>query len=98
MVESSEQRDFRRMTIDCDVSWKPEGGDTLFRGRAVNLSATGLAMRCDQPVEAGQRLEIKIKPDYTVVPPLYALVEVLRVQPLEDGQYQLACEIREILD
>jgi len=98
MVDSSEQRDFRRMQIDCDILWRPEEGDELFHAQAINLSATGLAMTCDQDLPAGTRLEININPAYRVVPPMNAIVEILRVKKQAEDKFEYACEIREFLD
>lgn len=98
MVDSSEQRHFRRMEIDCEILWRPEGGDELLHAQAINLSATGLAMICDQEQSAGARLEININPAYRVVPPMNAIVEILRVKKHAEDKYEYACEIREFLD
>ncbi len=98
MVDSSEKRDFRRMQIDCEILWRLEDGDSMYHAQAINLSARGLAMTCDQDLPVGTRLEVNINPAYRVVPPMNAIVEILRVSKLDDNKYQYACEIREFLD
>ena len=83
--EYDEKRDFRRMVLDCPVSYHDpatgEGGTGVLR----NLSGSGLLMTCEREIPTGTRLHINVTPERSLVPPLDAEVEVVRVTPAEGG-------------
>jgi hypothetical protein len=97
MVDSSDMRDFRRMSISCKAQLKNMADGSVLYGNAINISATGLLVVCDQELPAGQQYEVNVAPEKQVVPPLDALVEVLRVRPAEEaGKYEVAFVINEM--
>lgn len=93
----SEKRDFLRMGVDCQVRCLELQSGEACTGRVHNLSARGIALSVARRYPPGTRLEVRIEPERSIVPPLHALVEVLRLETASDGSYQLAAEIREIL-
>ena len=96
MVDSSDKRDFRRMMVDCKVAMKKLDSNEVLQGTVKNLSAIGILIVTDQPFHEGDELEINVKPEKTIVPPLYAIVEVLRVHAVEDRLYEIGCSIKEM--
>lgn len=97
MVDSSDMRDFRRMSIECGVTFKKIDSDSVHTGLVTNLSATGVLIECDQQLAVGDELEINVKPAKTIVAPLYAIVEIIRIgQGNDDRAYELACTIKEM--
>ncbi len=97
MVDSSDKRDFRRMNVDIRAIYKVNGDSEFLEGKVTDLSATGLLLKTLSPLSAGDGLEVKVKPDKSVVPPLYAKVKVLRIEQSDDGEYQAGCQITEML-
>lgn len=96
MVDSSDKRDFKRMTVDCAVKFKSLESEHLYDGVAKDLSASGIALYSQQSFSVGDKLEVFVRPDKQVVPPLDAVVEVMRVDALPDQRYLLGCVIREM--
>lgn len=97
MVDSSDMRDFRRMSIDCGLTFKKMGSDAIYNGMAINLSATGVSIECDEQLAIGDQLEINIEPEKTITAPLSAIVEVIRIgEGGNNHAYELACSIKEM--
>ncbi|MCK5092083.1 MAG: PilZ domain-containing protein [Gammaproteobacteria bacterium] len=97
MVDSSDMRDFRRISIDCGVTLKNLDSGSVYSGVATNLSATGVLIECKDQLAVGDQLEINIVPEKTIVPPLHALVEIIRIGQGGEGKvYQVACAISEM--
>lgn len=80
MLTEPELRDFQRMHQQAPMRYRM-GTDTVWQAaELIDLSASGLAMRVSIYVPEGARLEIEIAPELAVVPPLKAVVEVMRSQ------------------
>jgi hypothetical protein len=98
MVDSSDERDFHRMAIECRGSCREVGTDPLHPVVVRNLSATGMLLRCAQRFDVGQMLEVSVLSEDRLVAPLHAIVEVLRVDPRPDGGgCEAGCAIREMI-
>jgi len=97
MVDSSDKRDFRRMSVEIKAHFKIHGHDEFFEGIVSDLSATGILLITGKRLVAGEELEVKVKPEKAVVPPLYARVKVLRVDHNEGEDYHAGCKITEML-
>lgn len=96
MVDSSDKRDFRRMSVDCPVAFKVIGSEQVMNGKVVDLSATGLRIIADVSLDTGDEIEVNVKPEKTWVPPLYAIAQVLRVDHLDTGKFEIGCKILEM--
>lgn len=81
-----EKRDFIRMALDCKIQCKDLASGETFYGHAHDLSGKGLSFDVDREFAPGARLEVRIVPEKALVPPLYAEVEVVRVEPLMAGR------------
>jgi len=90
MLDYSEKRDFLRMQMECPASFRVEGAQELRTAVAQNLSATGVLLVTDQPVDDGVQLALEVMPGKSITPPLSAYVRVLRCSPTEDGDYSVA--------
>jgi len=96
MLESSNHRKFSRMDIECEMDFLHPGSKEKGRGNSINLSAAGILFRTKEKLTEGCSLEISVKPVNTITPPLNALIEVIRVVPVENGEYEVAATIEGI--
>lgn len=90
-----EKRDFRRMALDTRIQCKDLATGETFYGHAQDLSSQGLSIDTDREFALGARLEVRIVPEKALVPPLYAAVEVVRVEPADGGGFNLGVRILE---
>ena len=93
MTSYAEKRDFLRMPIDCDFSFKIVDDSREFQGNVINLSETGILFTSRENFEADTLLDIVLTPSHTETIPIRATVMVARVSG--DGAFfEIACEIR----
>lgn len=93
----SEKRDFMRMAVECPMTFSIQGESAVYSATARDLSASGLLILCQHEVDEGSLLVVSVKPEQSIVPPLQALCEVMRVSSSAPGQYELGVKINEIL-
>lgn len=98
MLDHSESRQFIRMDVSCEITYKFPDSDELYVGECSNISGSGVLFRADRSVEGGMALEITIAPNNTLTPPMKAYVEVIRAKEVEPGVYEIATEIKGIKD
>ena len=100
MVDSSDQRDFHRMTVACSIRFRKTDEEDFRTGTANNISAGGVQFSCGEPFSPGDTVEVMIEPGVALTPPLHARVEVVRCDESgqQPGDYDVACRIRQILD
>jgi hypothetical protein len=95
MLNHDERRDFIRMDVDCDITYKlPDNGEVK-TGRCMTLSGAGLSFQADDVFDVGIALEVCIIPKSTITPPMTAYIEVVRTNKLTDG-YEIAGTIKSI--
>ncbi len=93
-----EKRDFIRMLLEVPLHCKDPDSGEILTGRACDLSSKGLSFVLDRAYGAGKTLEVRIRPEKSLVPPLHARVEVVRVEPDADGRsYRIGARILEYL-
>lgn len=80
-----EKRDYYRMTVDCPVRFAPVGGTHYTEGLCRNFSAGGIQFVSSTSVSLNQLLDVNITPTMSVVPPLNAIIEVIRCDPDTQG-------------
>lgn len=83
-------RDFRRMTVDCPLEFRPVDGGEMKTGQARDLSATGIAFLTTASLAEGDELEVKIESGSSL---LHAIARVIRVSRNDDGSYDVGCQI-----
>jgi hypothetical protein len=92
-----EKRKYHRMTLDCALSYVAKGETQPTAGQCKNLSTSGILFVVERAIAVGSRLQINITPERTVVPPLNAAVEVVRVEPgATPEQFRIAARILKI--
>lgn len=96
-IDYNEKRDFIRMAADHVLQYQVQGATESHSGTCLNLSATGILFRTDQNLAAGTRLSVNITPQYSVVTPFNADVEIIRSTTTDtEGQYEIAGKITAI--
>ena len=98
MIEYSERRDFRRMTLDSPARYRLRGAKRPVSATAKNLSGGGVLLLTHEPLKPQSELALAISPGKTVTPPLSAYGKVLRCEPVGEGSYEVACRITRVLD
>lgn len=96
MLDHGEKRDFIRMTVDCQVSWREVGAEEVHMGNTKNLSGKGILFLAETEIPIGTLLEVNVSPDNDVTPQLDATVEVVRIEILKPGKYEIGCLIKEL--
>ena len=97
MRNYEEQRNFRRMTLDCAMLVTDPADGCEYAVTARDLSADGISFLARHDgFAAAQGLEVRIEPAATIVPPLRAEIEVIRVSQ-EGEEYLVAAAIRRML-
>ena len=88
-----EKRDFRRMEmVDCPVTFRNLATGESGTGSVRNLSGSGLLITSVQALPVGARFQINVTPARSLVPPLDAQAEVVRVTAGTNG-YDIALTI-----
>ena len=98
--EYDEKRDFIRIDIDCEVTFKKlDSTEEEMIGQVANLSGRGMMFISEVELEKNIVLEVNIKPKNILTPSLHANVKVVRVikQRHADG-YEIGAVIKEIYD
>ena len=96
-IDYNEKRDFIRMAADHALQYQLQDTAESHQGTCLNLSATGILFRADQSLAAGTQLNVNITPQYSVVAPFNAKVEVIRSKPNGvKGQFEVAGKITAI--
>lgn len=84
------------MITHSPITIQPDGSDDIYQGMCVNLSASGLLFTSDQRFEPGSVIRVNMTPSKAVVPPLDAVVEIVRMQVDSDKGYAIAGQIKHI--
>lgn len=84
------------MGAECEMTFKRPDSKTEGYGKSVNLSAAGILFQTNDALEPGISLEICVKPVNEITPPLVALIEIIRVVPVENGVFEIAGTIQGI--
>lgn len=96
MLEYDEKRDYIRMDIDCDITYKLADSDLVKSGRCTSLSGSGVSFISDSPYDPGLAMEINILPNNSITPSMVAFIEVVRSVRQEDGSFEVAATIKSL--
>lgn len=96
MIDYDEKRNFMRMTMNCDLSFKPADSDQQHQGRCTSLSHTGISFIADHSLEVGNSLQISVTPENAITPPMTAFIEIVRCSKRQEGDYEIAGSIKSI--
>ena len=92
-----EKRAFLRIPVDCQLTLETAQDGRSFAAKGRNLSAGGVLFHTRELLQTGDRLEMHIDSRQPLFPDLDATIEVVRVEPLSDGdQYAIGGTIRTI--
>ena len=96
MLEYDEKRNYIRMELDCDITYKLEESNEIFQGRCSTLSGAGVSFFAEQFFAPGKAMEINIAPKSPLTPPMTAYIEVVRATKRDDNRYEIAGSIKTI--
>jgi hypothetical protein len=96
MLEYDEKRNYIRMEIDCDVTYRLADSDQLHHGRCSSISGAGVSFIADRFFESGKAMEMNVVPKNTLTPSMTAYIEVVRSTQKDDGSYEVAGTIKSI--
>ncbi len=99
MFNVAENRKYPRMAIDCGITYRCVDTDQVKEAVAKNISGNGVLFVADEEPAVGTLMEIRIQPGTLSIPPLKAIVEVVRVDTVapvmqDTGRYGIAAMIR----
>ncbi|MBI5451751.1 MAG: PilZ domain-containing protein [Gammaproteobacteria bacterium] len=85
------KRNIRRIELDCPIRYHAIGSDDIHEGRACDYSNSGVSFIARDKLEEGQLQEIHIDNPGEQMPPLHAIIEVIRCKPAEKpGEFFIA--------
>lgn len=96
MLEYSEKRAYFRRATDCRMTYKFPDSEREYTATCINLSGTGILFKARDELEPGRALEIRIRPENSTCPSITAFIEIVRSDPIEDHQYEVAGSIKGI--
>jgi hypothetical protein len=97
MQSDDEKRDFVRMHIDCEMTYKLADSQQIKSGRCKSLSAAGISFIADEDFDIGLAMEVRILSKATIIPAMTAFVEVVRNTRQASGNYEIAATIKSIM-
>ena len=97
MIKYNDNRNFFRMLVNTNIEIEIADADAGRKLDAIcrDLSATGLAIETDEPIEVGTQIICRVEGTSPELPALHALANVVRCQLEEPGVYTLGVEITE---
>lgn len=96
MLEYDEKRDYIRMDVDCDITYKLANSETTKTGKCTSLSGAGVSFISESAYDVGLAMEINVLPKNSVTPPMTAFIEVVRCIPHADGSFEIAASIKSL--
>ncbi len=96
MLEYDEKRNYARMDTNCKMTYKSPQSQSESDATCINLSGAGLLFSAAEALEPGIALEVCIKPENNVTPPMIAFIEVLRCSQCPSNRYEIAAAIKGI--
>ncbi len=96
MLEYDEKRNYIRMDVDCDITYKPADSDNIKTGQCTSLSGAGLSFIAESAFTPGIAMEVCVLPKNSVTPPMTAFIEVVRCTRHGDNEYEIAATIQSI--
>jgi hypothetical protein len=83
------------MPITAELTYKIKGESKTYKGQCRNLSHSGIQFDTKKLLEEGASLEITIDTKSDKFKPMNAIVEIIRVDPLENSEYKVSGKILE---
>ncbi len=95
MLEYLDKRDFKRMTVACDMQIHHRDSGLTEIVHLEDLSASGMRFFAARELAEGSALDATITPRHDVTPPMQAEITVVRCQQT-DNRFDVAAAIRRI--
>jgi len=97
MIKYNDNRNFFRMMVNTSIEVEIADADAGRKLDAIcrDLSATGLAIETDEPVEVGTKVICRVEGTSPELPALHASATIVRCKQEESGNYTLGVEIIE---
>lgn len=96
MQDYDEKRDYIRMDVDCDITYKLADSDEVKTGRCTSLSGAGVSFIAETSYAIGLAMEIKVIPQNSLTPAMTAFIEIVRSVSHKDGSYEIAASIKSL--
>ncbi|MBL4851211.1 MAG: PilZ domain-containing protein [Gammaproteobacteria bacterium] len=98
---AAERRAALRVGVSCKLDYAEQGteqnSEHTSHGTLNNLSTTGLAFQTNEQFKLGTLLDVRLDPGNTLIAPLDATIEIIRVDTAEDlSGYNIAGRITQI--
>jgi c-di-GMP-binding flagellar brake protein YcgR len=93
MITHDNKRDHYRMSIETKGEYRRQHATAYASCMVSDLSASGMLLLCNDAIENGEILNIRIHPNNPITPPLDANVEAVRSSKTDDGGFEIACKI-----
>jgi hypothetical protein len=99
MIKYDDNRNFFRMMVNTQIEILISDDDAGRKIPAIcrDLSAIGMAIEVDEPIEVGTKIECKVESTSPGLPGLHAKATVVRCIPEEKGLFTVGVEITEQL-
>ncbi|WP_333607312.1 PilZ domain-containing protein [Arsukibacterium sp.] len=98
MLTKGDGRHYYRMMVNADVKLMindPEAGRSI-DGICRDLSASGMSVEIDEPLEMGTLIKVRLESANSSVPPLDATAKVMRCAQESEDCYQLGLAFMEL--
>ncbi len=96
MLTHDERRDYIRMDVDCEITYKLADSNEVKTGRCLTLSGAGVSFLADRPFDPGLAMEVRICPKNNITPPMTAYIEVVRSTRRDQDTHEIAAVIKGI--
>ncbi|GAP76712.1 MULTISPECIES: PilZ domain-containing protein [Pseudoalteromonas] len=98
MLYDDDKRGFMRMMVNAQAKLEVSHNDKYLQLTATcrDLSATGMQLLVDEPIDPGATVKVDINSPDGSVPPLKALTQVVRCTQDDQGQYCIGVEMLDI--
>ena len=91
-----EKRAFMRIDVNSNMHYRLVDANEFQAARCLSLSGSGVSFIASKSCDEGRALEINITPQSSITPAFTAFVEVVCVESLNDGKYEIAATIKTI--
>lgn len=88
-----EKRNFIRMFIDAKIIITDPDTRETYEGASKNLSGDGVMFTTKKEFNPKQQLQVDISSQQSKLPPLSASFEVIRVEKIDNGLFEIAGKI-----
>lgn len=95
MQNYSEKRDYFRINTNANLTYRQAGQKQAHQGQCINLSGAGVLFTAHQAYEPGTILKINLTPEKILVAPFNAIIEVLRVEAVDEDIFRVAARFTE---